>query len=280
MAPKAPKARSKKVAREPGASKLALAFLPNRVLDRSTTGLIVAFWVVAAIVVWLTLPFKTLPMPADIWRALGALWWNRGMGPELFTTLKLIAHATFLTVVISLLLSYLSVVPFFRPLVEGLSKLRFLGITGLVFPFTLVTGGGYALKVALLTFGMATFFITSMAQIVVEIPRSEFDYMRVLGAGEARIVWEVVVRGTLDRALDCLRQYVAMGWAMITMVEGISRAEGGIGALIIDENRHFLLAEVYAILLVILLVGLAMDYAMGVLTNILCPYARIGRITR
>jgi NitT/TauT family transport system permease protein len=119
-----------------------------------------------------------------------------------------------------------------------------------------------------------------MAQVVVEIPRVQFDHMRVLGAGEARIAWEVVVRGTLDRALDVLRQNVAMGWAMITMVEGISRAEGGIGALMLDENRHFLLAEVYAILVVILIFGLAMDYAMGVLTNLLCPYARLGRIVR
>jgi NitT/TauT family transport system permease protein len=254
--------------------------MPNRVLAPSTTGLIVLFWVLAVLGIWLTMPFKTLPMPADIWQALGALWWHRGMGPELFTTLRLIAHATVLTVLISLSLSYLTVIPFFRPLVEGISKLRFLGFTGLVFPFTLLTGGGYALKVALLTFGMSTFFITSMAQVVVEIPRAQFDYMRVLGAGEARILWEVVIRGTLDRALDVLRQNVAMGWAMITMVEGISRAEGGIGALIIDENRHFLLAEVYAILLVILVLGLAMDYGMGVLTNLLCPYANLGRQAR
>ncbi|MEO6418865.1 MAG: nitrate ABC transporter permease, partial [Polyangiaceae bacterium] len=168
--------------------------MPNRVLDGTTTGLIVVFWVLATLGVWLTMPFKTLPMPADIWTALGSLWWHRGMGPELFTTLRLITHATLLTVVISLALSYLTVIPFFRPLVEGISKLRFLGFTGLVFPFTLLTGGGYALKVALLTFGMSTFFITSMAQVVVEIPRVQFDYMRVLGAGEGRILWEVVIR--------------------------------------------------------------------------------------
>ena len=73
------------------------------------------------------------------------------------------------------------------------------------------------------------------------------------------------MRGTLDKALDVLRQNVAMGWAMITMVEGISRSEGGIGAMILNQNKHFRLAEVYAILLVILLLGLLMDYGMGVL---------------
>ena len=261
-------------------TRFTAAFLPNRVVDKTTTSLIVVFWVGAAVLVWVTSPFKTLPTPGEIWRALGELWWQGGLGPETFTTMRLIAHATLLTVVISLLLSYATVIAFLRPVVQAASKLRFLGITGLVFPFTLMTGGGYSLKVALLTFVMTTFFVTSMAQVVVEIPPSEFDYMRVLGASELRILWEVVVRGTLDKALDVLRQNVAMGWAMITMVEGISRAEGGMGALILNENKHFLLAEVYAILFVILLLGLGMDYGMGALTNLLCPYVALRRVKR
>jgi NitT/TauT family transport system permease protein len=144
----------------------------------------------------------------------------------------------------------------------------------------LMTGGGYSLKVSLLTFGMTSFFVTSMARIVIEIPRSEFDHLRVLGASEGRIFWEVVVRGTLDKALEVMRQNVAIGWAMITMVEGISRSEGGIGAMILNQNKHFLLAEVYAILFAILILGLLMDYLMGVLSNILCPYAQLGRVKR
>lgn len=259
---------------------LAASFLPNRVIDRATAGLIVSFWAASALLVWVTSPFRTLPVPREIWQALGKLWWEGGMGPEIFTTMKLIGHATLLTVIISLALSYATVVAFLRPVVEAVSKLRFLGLTGLVFPFTLATGGGYGLKVALLTFGMSTFFVTSMAQVVVEIPRSDFDYVRMLGASELRIIWEVVVRGTLDRALDVLRQNVAMGWAMITMVEGISRAEGGIGAMILNENKHFQLAEVYAILFVILCLGLAMDYGMGVLSNLLCPYVAMRRVVR
>ncbi len=242
-------------------------------------GLVAAFWAAAIFLLWTFSPFATLPTPGEVMSALGRLWWHDGMGPELVSTMKLIGEATLLTVLISMGLSYLTVIAFFRPFVHAAAKLRFIGITGLVFPFTLVTGGGYPLKVALLTFGMATFFITSMAQVIVEIPRVQFDHMRVLGASETRIVWEVVVRGTLDRALDVLRQNVAMGWAMITMVEGISRAEGGIGAMILNENKHFLLAEVYAILIVILLLGLLMDYGMAVLTNIICPYSNLDRET-
>ncbi|MFO0759167.1 MAG: hypothetical protein U0359_21925 [Byssovorax sp.] len=261
-------------------SKIGRAFLPNKAIDAGTASLLVVFWAAAALLVWFASPFKSLPTPGEIWRALGHLWWEEGMGPELFSTLKLIGHAVLLTTAISLALSYATVIAFFRPAVAFVSKLRFLGLTGLVFPFTLLSGGGYALKVSLLTFGMSSFFVTSMAQVVMEIPRAELDHLRVLGAGEGRIFWEVVVRGTFEKALDILRQNLAMGWAMITMVEGISRAEGGIGAMILNQNKHFYLAEVYAILIVILVLGLLMDYAMGVLTRLLCPYAEMGRIAR
>jgi NitT/TauT family transport system permease protein len=259
---------------------LARIFLPNRAVDRATALGLVAFWLVAAFVVWLASPWQSLPGPGEVWHALGAMWWTGGMGPEMFTTLKLITHALVLTIALSMALSYLTVIAFFRPLVAAISKLRFLGLTGLVFPFTLLTGGGYALKVVLLTFGMSTFFVTAMAQVVMEIPREQFDHLRVLGAGEGRILWEVVVRGTLDKALDITRQNLAMGWAMITMVEGISRAEGGIGALILNQNKHFHLAEVYAILIAILVMGLLLDYAMGLLVRVLCPYVSFDRMAR
>ncbi|HXU02547.1 MAG TPA: ABC transporter permease subunit [Polyangia bacterium] len=263
-----------------GPGRLARIFLPNRAVDRATAIGLVALWAAMAFIVWLASPWESLPGPGEVWRAFGSLWWTGGMGPEMFTTLKLITHALLLTVVISMALSYLTVIAFFRPLVAAVSKLRFLGLTGLVFPFTLLSGGGYTLKVLLLTFGMATFFVTAMAEEVIAIPREQFDHMRVLGAGEGRIFWEVVVRGTLDRALDITRQNLAMGWAMITMVEGISRAEGGIGALILNQNKHFHLAEVYAVLIAILLMGLLLDYLMGLAVRVLCPYVSLDRVAR
>ncbi len=264
----------------PSKNRIVDAFLPNRVTEGSTTTAILIAWVGAALLVWITSPFETLPGPDEVLDAFGRLWWTDGMGPEIFTTLKLILHSLFFTVVISMSLSYATVIAFFRPLAAAASKLRFLGLTGLVFPFTLLTGGGYSLKVVLLTFGMSTFFVTAMSQVVLEIPREQIDHMRVLGASELRIFWEVVVRGTLDKALDILRQNLAIGWAMITMVEGISRSEGGIGALILNQNKHFHLAEVYAVLLAILGLGLLLDFGMALLVRALCPYAIQERVKR
>jgi NitT/TauT family transport system permease protein len=253
---------------------------PARAPAAHTKTALVAFWGALAVALWALSPYDTLPSPREVLRALGELWAHEGMGPELVQTLTLIAEATGLTAALALALAYVSVLGAFRPLVHGLTKLRFLSLTGLVVPLTLLTGGGTALKLALLTFGMATFFLTAMARIVSEIPRSEFDHMRVLGASNARIVWEVVVLGTLDRALDALRQNVAMGWSIITMVEGISRADGGIGVLLLNEHKHFRLAHVYAVLAVVLAVGLVLDLAMGLLAQVVCPHLRAESNTK
>src|SRR5690349_17190329 len=110
--------------------RLKNALLPNRPVDRAVMLGLIAFWVAVGFLLWLAVPFETLPKPGEVWSALGSLWWEHGMGPELFTTLRLIAHALLLTVVISLLLSYATVIAALRPVVEAVSKLRFLGLTG------------------------------------------------------------------------------------------------------------------------------------------------------
>jgi NitT/TauT family transport system permease protein len=164
-------------------------------------------------------------------------------------------------------------VPAFRPIATAVSKGRFLGLIGLTFVFTLMVGGGRPLKVSLLVFGMTVFFVTSMAAEVLAIPREKFDHARTLRMNEWKVVWEVVILGTADRAFEVLRQNAAIGWMMLTMVEGISRSEGGVGAMLLNQNKHFRLAEVFAIQITILLMGMLQDYGIGAARRLLLPYA-------
>ena len=86
-------------------------------------------------------------------------------------------------------------------------------------------------------------------------------------------MYEVVILGQTDKAFDVLRQNVAISWMMLSMVEGMSRSEGGIGAMLMTENKYFHLPEIFAIQIVILTVGLLQDYALGVLKSVICPYS-------
>jgi NitT/TauT family transport system permease protein len=57
------------------------------------------------------------------------------------------------------------------------------------------------------------------------------------------------------------------------MVEGVVRAEGGIGTLMIDEQKHLRLDAVFALILVVLAVGALQDHALASLRRAVCPYA-------
>lgn len=254
---------------------IAAAFLPNRAISAMTLRLLVAVQVAVVLLIWLNSPFPVLPRPAEVARAFHGLWFEQGLGRELWTSFRMNLQALGLTVAISLALSYLTVLPFFRSIAAAVSKGRFLGLIGLTFLFTLLVGGGHPLKVALLVFGMTVFFVTSMAAEVVAIPKERFDHARTLRMNEWQVVWEVVILGTADKAFEVLRQNAAIGWMMLTMVEGISRSEGGIGAMLLNQNKHFRLPEVFAIQLTILAVGLLQDYGIGALKRLFCPYAEI-----
>jgi NitT/TauT family transport system permease protein len=245
---------------------------PNRVISRQTVRWLVGLQLVMLFFIWIFSPTVFLPKPKEVFQALGEMW-QEGLGGELITSFTLNLEAIALSAVLSLLMAYLTVIPFFRPIVTLLSKLRFLSMVGLTFFFTLMATTGHELKLFLLVFSVSVFFVTGMAEVVASIPKEKFDLARTLRMGEWRVVYEVVVLGQADKAFETLRQNAAMGWMMLTMVEGISRSEGGVGAMLLNQNKHFHLSAVFAIQLTILLLGLMQDYFIGLLRNVFCPYA-------
>jgi ABC-type nitrate/sulfonate/bicarbonate transport system permease component len=163
---------------------IAHAFSPNRAISPNALRIIIAFQAAVLLLIWINSPFKVLPQPMEVLRAFQGLWMTQGLAHELGTSFSLNLQALALSTLISLALSYLTVLPFFRPVALAVSKGRFLGLIGLTFVFTLMVGGGRPLKLALLVFGMTVFFITSMASVVLEIPRERFDHARTLRMGE------------------------------------------------------------------------------------------------
>lgn len=215
-----------------------------------------------------------LPSIEEVAKAFPRLM-DQNLVGELFVSLTTNLQAIGLTCLLTIPLAYLTVMPAMRPFVRAISKGRFLGLTGFVVLFTLVFGGGHALKVALLVFGLGVFLITSLYDIVEAIPREEFDHARSLRLGQWGSVIEVVILGHLDAVIDAIRQNAAMGWVMLTMVEGLVRFEGGLGAMMLAEDKHIKLDAVFAIQIVVLVIGVLQDWAFVGVRKMLCPYASL-----
>lgn len=256
-------------------SRVLEAFHPNRAVTPRALRLIAVMWAATSVAFWALIPSVLIPSPMDVLRAFQTVWAD-GLLHELVISFTVYAEALAITAAASLVAAYLTVVPAIRPPAAFIAKSRFLGIAGLTFILTLYLGGGHRLKIALLVFGMSVFTLEAMARVVASIPREKFDHARTLRMSEWRVVWEVVILGKADVAIDILRQNAAMGWMMLPMVEGIVRSEGGVGAMLLAQSKHFHLAEVFAVQVAILLVGLAQDYVIGLVREFVCPYADLS----
>lgn len=251
------------------------AFTPNKAVSKSTLKMIIGVQIALFFLLWAFSPFVFLPSISETWNAFTEQW-SQGLGSELLVSVYANLEAIAISCVISLGLAYLTVLEGFRPIVALLSKLRFCSMIGLTFFFTVATSTQHELKISLIVFSISVFFVTGMADVICSIPKEQYDLARTLRMGPWRTVWEVVVLGQIDKAFDVLRQNAAIGWMMLSMIEGMVRSEGGVGAVLLNANKHFYLNAVFAIQIVILLTGLGQDYLIGVVKNFFCPYASLS----
>ena len=231
-------------------------------------------WVIAFLLFASFLSVPLFPKPLAILTAWKELL-GHGLLHELLVSLRLNVEAIICTTIVSLLLVYASLMPIVRPFVVFVSKNRAISFVGLTLFFTLATSGVHQFKLALLVYGMLVWFVTSMLSQLDCIPADQYDHARTLGMSKWRIVWEVVVRGKADTVIDVMRENAAMGWMLLPMVEGVARAEGGIGVMLLNYNKYLRLDAVFALILTILLVVLAQDWFLRLCKSLLFPYSTL-----
>lgn len=253
------------------------AFRPNKKLSRKAWTAILSVQAAFLWVAWTAASRWSIPGPLEIISAVGRLIREDHILYEFFAvSLSINVEALVITSVLSVGLAYLTVVPFMRPVVEFCATSRFLPMTGFVTPFTLAFGGGHGLKVALMVFGMSVFFITAMASAVVEIPKADWDHAKSLRMSPWRSVKEIVILGKADVAFEIFRQNAAMGWMMLTMVEGLVRSEGGVGSVLLNHAKYRHWDAVFAIMFILFVTGVAQDRFIAFVKSVFCPYANMS----
>lgn len=247
---------------------------PNGSSSKSTVSKIAFIQVLILLGIWVMAP-QPIPTPQEVLAAWASLLGN-GLLWELRVSFVTNLEAILLSAIISIFIAYLTVLPAMRSVATAVASARYFGVTGFVVLFTLSFGAGQGLRIALLTFCIVPFFVSSLVAIVAAIPREEWNHARALRLSPWRSVWEVVVLGRADQALDSLRQNASIGWMALTMVEGLSRSEGGIGVMMLDQNKHFNLASVFAIQGTIFILGVFQDFILAKLRQVACPYADLS----
>lgn len=238
-------------------------FKPFEEISRSQRLTIIAVWVVLVLGYWIisSLGTKNLfPTPTQVWAGLGALY-KEGLVVHIFSSLGLVLQAALISLFISLVIVYLSPLPAIKPLAVFLSKLRYLPLTGITFYLSILVTTARTMQVWVLVVFMSLYFITSLLAVLKDIPEEEIDHARSLKCTRWEILWEVIIKGRLDYVIDVLRQNLAIIWMMLVTVESILVAAGGLGVLIKNSDKFANHGRIVALQIIILLIGLLLDWA-------------------
>jgi ABC-type nitrate/sulfonate/bicarbonate transport system permease component len=251
-------------------------FKPFEVVGKNQRLLIIGIWIILLFAYWIiaSLGSKHLfPTPGKVLEGFMSLY-REGLVVHIASSLALCFQATILSIVISLIVVYLSPLPALSPIANVLSRLRYLPLTGITFYLAIIVNDARSMQVGVLLIFMSLYFITTLLAMLKDIPKEEIDHARSLKCSRWEVLWEVVIKGRLDYVIDALRQNLAIIWMMLVTVESILVAAGGLGVLIKNSDKFMNHGRIVALQLVILLVGLFLDWILNVARKSIFTYSK------
>ncbi|MEN3358744.1 MAG: NitT/TauT family transport system permease protein [Mycobacteriales bacterium] len=149
----------------------------------------------------------------------------------------------------------------FEPLV-GL--LRYLPASAFIPLLIIWLGLGEPPKVTLLVIGVVFFNTLMTADAVRLVPRELLDVSYTLGATRTEVIRKVVLPHSLPGIIDAMRVNVAAAWNFVVVAELIA-ATSGLGYRITRAQRFLQTDRIFAVLVVIGLIGLTLDVLLRLL---------------
>lgn len=148
--------------------------------------------------------------------------------------------------------------PIFRLLEPLVELLRPIPKAALVPPLMLFLGIGETMKIT--SVSLAVFFpvLVNTLQGVRGVDRVMLDAARTHGWGTGHTLWHLVLPAALPFILAGMR--ISLGLALVLAVlSEMLAGQGGLGFLILDMQRSFLIRQMYAWLVILAVLGLALN---------------------
>ena len=216
-----------------------------------------------------------LPTPASVARAFGRLASSGDLWADVRVTLTRVAIGFGIVVLISVPLGVaMGTWPAARALFEPMIGLvRYMPAPAFIPLLIIWLGLGESSKIALLVIGTVFFNTLMSADAAAQVPEELINVTYTLGASRWEVVRKVVLPFSLPGLLDAMRVNIAATWNLVVVAELIA-AQQGLGYRIVRAGRFRQTDTIFAVLIVIGVIGVLMDLGFRVLRNRLSPWAR------
>jgi len=167
----------------------------------------------------------------------------------------------------------IGLVPLFRGLFQRyVEAIRFVPITATAGMFVIWVGIGIGMKSAFMAFGIFIFLLPVVAQRIDEVQDVYLKTVYTLGATNWQTIKSVYIPSVMSRIWDDIRIMTAISWTYIIFIESYS-SEGGLGDILLKgAKRRGRVDKVFALLVLIILIGVFQDKIFAYMDRKLFPH--------
>lgn len=220
------------------------------------------------------LPSAVLPKPWRVLTAFPDMYLNNELVKNTSISLGVNLAGYVEAILISIPFGFLfGLYPFFKGLFQTqVDALRYIPLTGVISIFIAWFGINLPMKAHFLAFGIIIYMLPVIVQRIREVDDVYLKTVHTLGATDWQKIRTVYFPSVISRFFSDIRVLTAISWTYIIFVENIGN-EGGIGATIWRAgSRQGRYDKVFALLILIMLIGVIQDRIMIRLEKEFFPY--------
>ena len=239
--------------------------------DSMITGIVggivlLVIWYIVTITGWIS-P-KILPNPIDVLRAIPKLISERNLFGNIGYTVGLNLAGYVIALVIAIPMGFLiGIYPILRSMFQKpFEAIRFLPSPAVSGIMVAIFGLGFNMKASFLALGILIYILPVVTQKVLDLqnPNNPKDNVylqtaKTIGMTNWQMFRHVYFPYVMSSVYSDIRGLVAISYTYVTIAENINR-EGGIGACITTMTRQSSMDCVYALLLIIIAIGIIQDF--------------------
>lgn len=217
--------------------------------------------------------YSYLPPPQDVFMSFGSLYSRDNLMKNTWQSVWLNIRGYMIAILVSVPIGFLiGLLPIFRGLFsKPIDSMRYLPLTAVTGLFMAWFGLNDGMKIAFLAVGIIVYLLPVVVQRIDEVKDVHLKTVFTLGANNWQTIKSVYFPSVFSRLIDDIRVLTAISWTYIIIAELVNN-KGGIGAMIYFKARQGYLDKVFALLVIIIVIGLIQDKVFVYLDKVLFPH--------
>jgi len=235
-------------------------------------------WLILFALWWLVTNFglinnHVMPTPQKTWNAFLDMKANDNLVSNIIFSVRINVTGYLKCIIAALVVGFaIGLSPRVRKMFsQQVNALRFVPITALMGIFIAISGLTITTKINFLAFGIWVYLVPVVVQRIDEVNTTHLQMMKTLGAGFWQTVRFVTWRSVIARLSDDIRILVGISWTYIIVAE-LAGIQGGLGSLIFLGERQSNVGKVYAVIFIIVAIGIIQDALFRLLDRFLFKF--------